>query len=184
MGRFFSLLKGKQLANFDGGNSNAVTDAQIANAGTTLFIQPSNRAELQDLILLNQARESQRLFGGAPHPNLSVVAEVTANDSPFVILQPAAGQVFRVVAMAMSNGGSGTQTLQIWLTDGVVSLPLHDVLSIGAGGATSIMTPITNNGADNSSPSFEISSGAYLLAQGSAAGDMKIQIAYHVIAER
>ena len=185
MSRFFKLLKGKQIADFDGANSNAVTDSQVANAGTDLFIQPSNRTELNDLITLNSARQYQRLFGGVPHPNLSEVVEVTIGDNPTTLLQPSAGQVFRIIAMAASNGAVGDQTVAISCTDGIVNLPLHDILTVAAGGADSILTPITNNGQDNSSPAtFEVSNGAYLIAQASTDGDIKIQIAYHVIAER
>ena len=183
MARFFNLLRGKQLANFGGATSNAVTDAQVAQAGTALFLQPSNRAELQDLILVNSARESQRLYGnGVPHPELSAVSTANLTDSESPILEPT-GKVNRIVGLTITNGSGSTAATMVYWYNGTTKVGIWSG-NIANGATQILVTPAQDTGAPTSGTgTLTVTEDCYIAAHSDQASGVVANLAYHTISE-
>ena len=111
MGRFFQNLKTKTIA-----GSGGPTSTQLQTTGQSIFIDKSNRAELEELILVQKAHYFQTQNGaGLPHPGQSEVKIkiIDGIEDYISILEPLGQEIYKVNALSIRNesGGSGTYSV-------------------------------------------------------------------------
>jgi hypothetical protein len=142
MGRFFQNLKQKTIA-----GSGGPTSAQLQTTGQTIFIEKSNKADLEELILVQKAHYFQTQNGaGLPHPGLSEVklTVIDGVEDYLAILTPVGQEIYRVNALSIRNesGGTGTYSLALLDPNTNLSVVLVNGKSIGNNTTDLILNPL------------------------------------------
>jgi len=80
-----------------------------------VHLQKSNKAELEDIVLINDATMRS---GGAPIPDSGSVENTEVSDSTkTTIIRPSPGELLQVMGIdAVRSGGSGAVTYSLYLT--------------------------------------------------------------------
>ena len=122
MGRFFQNLKTKTIA-----GSSGPTSTQLQTTGQTIFIDKSNKAELEELILAQKAHYFQTQNGaGLPHPGLSeILTSIIDGIEDYVApLVPLGQEIYKMSALSLTNDSGVTANYKIGITDGVTNMDL------------------------------------------------------------
>jgi len=133
MGRFFQNLKQKTIA-----GANGPTSTQLQTSGQTIFIDKSNKSELEELILVQKAHYFQTQNGaGLSHPGLSEITttSIIGIEDYLPIISPVGQEIFKPLAFSVTNGSGSTATWKFGLMDAsnnVIDLVAPQSLANGA----------------------------------------------------
>lgn len=168
--RFLNLLKTKTI-----GGNNQASATELNNSADNVFLEPENLQELLQIGHINKAIQSSRQNGGIPKGSLSTISSVTVSDSPTVILQPAAEEVYQINAMTIKESAGSTAVVSFFLYDGTTSMSLGSATG-AANQETNAFGPLKT---DLGSFPLTITSGSYLMASRDNA--CTLLISYHVL---
>ena len=168
--RFLNLLKSKQL-----GGSNQPSATELNESEDSVFLEPSNLSELLQIGHINSAIIASRQNGGIPKGSLSKVVSITVSDSPTILLQPTAEEVYQINAITIKETAGSTATVTFVLTDGSTSMQLGSSAG-SANQETNVFGPFKT---DLGSYPLTATSGSYLM--GSRDNECTVLISYHVL---
>ena len=128
MGRFFQNLKQKTIA-----GSGGPTSAQLQTTGQTIFIEKSNKADLEELILVQKAHYFQTQNGaGLPHPGLSEIkiSIIDGVEDYVAPLVPVGQEVYKLNGFTLSNASGVTANYKFAVTDGITNMDLSSTATL------------------------------------------------------
>ena len=138
---------------------NAGTDIQVQS--NPVHLQESNRAELQDIKLINES--SLRSDNGIIPGTLSFKVHNFTDNDIVTVIEPAKGEVWRIllpIAKVTAGSVSTTPTYQLWLRDTATSINYR----IGYYSSTSA-SPIVNEDLMWDGEAFVLGEGQAIQAQ-------------------
>jgi len=168
MGRFFKNLKLKTLSGAGG-----PTSSELRDTGKTIYLENKNTPDLDELILVQKAHYYQTQNGaGLPHPGLGGFVEEMIDDSGTAvsILIPQGFQIFRIVALTVSNASGGSATVTVEISDGSASMAIASG-TVADGATTVLLSPLETSysfGAGSASSGLLIDSSLQLAVKSTA----------------
>ena len=113
----------------------ALTQAEISTALGDAYAATSNLQALHEVARIADIKRIQSSLNGAPIPGQGAIetgSPVTGTEAgQAVTIEPSAGEVWIVQTMSVKRGGgSGSATIQAFLTDGTTDMPISDALAL------------------------------------------------------
>lgn len=150
-------------------NLQDLTQSQVNATGKTVFIPDAVARE--DVIAVHNALLAVSTFGATVVPSKGEVKVVAFTDVPSpigTVIQPPAGEVWLLDPNVVSviNGGSGVNTVNMWLTDGTTSTAPIATVAATVSADPQLLPPI-----NPASVSLKLTNSLYLAVTGSVADE-------------
>ena len=135
-----------------------LTQSQITEALEEAYASPENSSKLNQVLTVSDFKKAQSTLNGSPIPgqgSIETGSPVSGTEAAQAVdIIPSAGEVWMVQTMAVKRGGgSGSATIQAFLTDGTTDLPISDALALSDDNMTVLkfIAPMTHAMTDESS---------------------------------